>query len=64
MNTDTILRQYAEKYGELPRIPMMQCSGVRDPKYVKMLFSALAKGKKVTEEDYNKYFPMEEDAVY
>ena len=64
MNAETILRQYVEKYGELPRIPMMQCTGTNDPKYVKMILSALVKGRKVVEEDYEKYFPMEEDAVY
>ena len=61
---ENTLIKYSEKFGELPPIPMLQCTGERDPQYIKMLMNALRKNKKVTMEDISKYFPSDPDVLY
>ena len=61
---DEILENYIETFGDLPPIPMMICSGERDPQYLKMCKNALKTGKKVTLDDLNKYFPHDKDKLY
>lgn len=62
--TKSTIIKYCEKFGKLPPIPMMQCTGETDPQYIKMLMNALRKNKKVTMEDINKYFPSKPDVLY
>ena len=61
---DEILENYIEAFGDLPPIPMMMCSGEKDPQYLKMCKNALKTGKKVTLDDLNKYFPLDKDKLY
>jgi hypothetical protein len=61
---DEIKIAYMEKFGSLPSIPMMQCSGNDDPKYIKMLLYAIAKGRAVKPKDYDKFFPIKPGMDY
>ena len=60
-----IAQEYLLKFGEeLPAIPMFQCSGFDDPKYLEMLKNAIERGSPVNEKDYETYFPIEKDVLY
>lgn len=61
---DRIKISYIEKFGTLPAIPMIQCSGKDDPKYINMLMYALKKGRAVTNKDVDKFFPLSEGVDY
>lgn len=61
---EKIINSYLKLFGSLPPIPMMQCSGHNDPRYVKLLLFCIKKGRKATESDIEKFFPMEEDMIY
>lgn len=55
---------YLKKFGQLPPIPMIQCHGTDDPKYIKMLLYAITKGRKVTEKDIDKFFSIKPGVDY
>ena len=63
---DKILDSYQRKHGELPMLPMIQCDSRYDETYIKMVLNALKNGRKVSDEDYDKYFPSleKEDGEY
>ena len=63
-HTDQVLRAYTDRFNTLPPIRMIQCSGLDDPDYIAMLENALKENRKVTENDYDVYFPTEEGVVY
>ena len=52
-----IINRYVKEYGELPMVPKIQCNGINDSRYLKMLKEALDTGVPVTDEDLEKYFP-------
>lgn len=56
--------EYIDKFGEMPYIPMIQCSGEDDERYIAMCEAALKRGTPVTDEDYDKFFPIDENALY
>ncbi len=58
------VREYLEKFDDLPGIPMIQCSGRDDERYIAMCEAAVKRGTPVTDEDYDEFFPMDEDAWY
>lgn len=64
LDAEKILDTYLDKFGKFPAIPMIQCSGRDDPKYLKMLLYAIKKNRPVTEEDEEKFFPDFEGAIY
>ena len=58
------VREYLRKFDKLPAIRMMQCSGENDEWYITMCEEAVKRDTPVTEEDYEKYFPTDNDAWY
>ena len=54
---------YKEKFGVAPQIPFMQSNGEYD-KFAEMIMMAIKRGTPLTEEDYDKYFPMDPDVLY
>lgn len=58
------LVEYLTMFGDLPGIPMMQCSGEDDERYIAMCEKAIKRGTPVNEDDYDEFFPIDEDAVY
>ena len=54
---------YRDKFGEMPQIPFMQSNG-EDDKFAEMIMMAIRRGTPLTEEDYDKYFPMDPDVLY
>jgi hypothetical protein len=59
-----VLDEYVDNFGELPMIPMMQCSGYSDPQYIAMLQRAIKTGEKVSQKDYEDFFPFDPDVLY
>ncbi len=59
-----ILSEYVDKFGHLPGIPMMQCSGLDDEKYIAMCAKAVKRGTPVCEDDYDEFFPVDGDVLY
>lgn len=57
------IEMYKEKFGEMPQIPFMQSNGT-DDRFVEMVMMAIKRGTPLTEEDYDKYFPMDPDVLY
>ena len=64
LKDDEILGEYSYRFGGTPSIPMIICQGYNDPDYIAMLRNALIEDRPVTEEDYEKFFPMEDGADY
>lgn len=65
LDPQQVLDAYREKFNVgYPPIPMMQCSGRDDPQYIKMLWYAIRKGRPVTEEDEERFFPTLDDAIF
>lgn len=64
LDADKILSDYFDKFESYPAIPMMQCSGKDDPRYLKMLLYAIEKNRPVTEEDEDKFFPCYDGVRY
>lgn len=62
--SEEVLMLYRKKFGELPMIPMMQATGEKDPKYIKMCVNAINRGTPVVGEDYEKFFPRDKDCLY
>lgn len=54
---------YKEKFGVAPQIPFMRSNG-EDDKFAEMIMMAIKRGTPLTEEDYDKYFPMDPDVLY
>lgn len=54
---------YKEKFGKEPAIPYMRSSG-NDERFIQMVTEALRRGTPLTEEDYDKYYPIDPDALY
>ena len=54
---------YKEKFGVAPQIPFMQSNG-EDDGFAEMVMMAIKRGTPLTEEDYDKYFPMDPDVLY
>ena len=54
---------YKEKFGVAPQIPFMQ-SNCEDDKFAGMIMMAIKRSTPLTEEDYDKYFPMDPDVLY
>ena len=54
---------YKEKFGVAPQIPFMQSNGT-DDRFAEMVMMAIKRGTPLTEEDYDKYFPMDPDVLY
>ena len=54
---------YKEKFGVATQIPFMQQNG-EDDKFAEMIMMAIKRGTPLTEEDYDKYFPMDPDVLY
>ena len=61
---EDVLGEYISIYDSQPAIPMMLCSGFDDPEYIAMLRYCLKNKTPVTEEIEEKFFPMEDGAVY
>ena len=61
---EEVLILYRTKFGELPMIPMMQATGEKDPKYIKMCVNAINRGTPVVDEDYKKFFPRDKYSKY
>lgn len=57
------IEMYKEKFGKEPQIPFMQSNGT-DDRFVEMVMMAIKRGTPLTEEDYDKYFPMDPDVLY
>ena len=55
-----IEKEYIDKFRVLPKLPI---TGSPED-YYKMLEEALLRNTPVTEEDYDKYFPIEPGIVY
>ena len=54
---------YKDKFGIAPQIPVMQSNG-EDDRFADMIMMAIKRGTPLTEEDYDKYGPMDPDALY
>ena len=61
---EKVLDAYAMKFQSYPRIPMIQCKGMYDPQYIKMLLYCIKKNKLVDESIMEKFFPTEEGVIY
>ena len=62
---EEVLNEYILAFGgSLPSIPMMQCSGYYDNKYIAMLKSAIKRGTPVDSDDVEEFFPIDDDATY
>lgn len=54
---------YKEMFGKEPAIPYMRSSG-NDERFIQMVTEALRRGTPLTKEDYDKYYPIDPDALY
>lgn len=57
------IEMYRDKFGVMPQIPLMQSNGT-DDRFAEMVMMAIKRGTPLTEEDYDKYFPTDPDALY
>ena len=61
---EKVLDAYAMKFKSYPKIPMVQCKGMYDPQYIKMLLYCIKKNKPVDESIEEKFFPTEEGEIF
>ncbi len=57
-----LIDAYKKKYGAEPWGPMPE--NENNPDFIKMVKEALDRGTPLTDEDYDKYFPIEPGIVY
>ena len=58
------VREYLLKFDDLPAIRMIQCSDEDDEMYIAMCEKALKRGTPVNNDDYDKVFPIDGNAIY
>lgn len=57
-----LMDEYEKRFGETPWVPVPETP--YNPDYIKMVKEALDRGTPLTDEDYDKYFPIEPGIVY
>lgn len=58
-----VISEYIVKFGEIPPIPMYQSTG-EDEKFLRFVKMAVDRGKPLTDEDYDKYYPTDPGVLY